>query len=372
MIEESHCECAAGSGLEAHCKHVFTALHGIEDMVRTKTIILHKVCTEELMAFKKPKKAFYSSPMESHRLPSKRKKTSNVLLYCPIKEEDVMENYKDYVRNLAVGFAATTGSKMPFLQLVKPANPYAVEMDHDYMEKSAKDLLLEDLLLKNVNQRQVDDVQVKTILQDASKDWHWFRSTRITASNFHAVCHSKGSTRQALANNILYPKKITTRATTHGKVHESVALQKYETLHGVKVDRCGLFISHTHPFIAASPDGLLQNEAVIEVKCPYIARYQAISVTTVPYLYECDGELKLKKKHNYYTQIQGQLFCTNRKYCKLVIYTFVDMVEIGIERDEDFIEEMILKLKSFYEEYLMPDIFNKYMYKYYDSVIKRS
>lgn len=53
-IEVSHCECAAGSGLEAHCKHVFTVLHGIEDIACSKTIIMHKVCTEELMAFKAP------------------------------------------------------------------------------------------------------------------------------------------------------------------------------------------------------------------------------------------------------------------------------------------------------------------------------
>lgn len=368
MIEESHCECAAGSGIEAHCKHVFTVLHGIEDMVRTKTIILHKVCTEELMSFKKPKKVFYYSPMKSHNLPSKRKKPCSVL-YNPIKEEDIMENYKDYVMNLAIGFA-TTGSRMPYMQVIKPANPYAIEMDHDYMEKSAKDLLLENLLLKNINQQQVDDIQLKTKLQDASKDWHRLRSVRITASNFHAVCNSRGSTRQALANNILYPKKFQTRATVHGKVHESTALQKYENFLSAKVDRCGLCISLTHPFIAASPDGMLQNETIIEVKCPYVARHYAITTTTVPYLYESNGELKLKKKHNYYTQIQGQLFCTNRKYANLVVYTFVDMKIIYIEKDEEFIKEMVLKLTSFYEEYLQPAIFNKYLYKYYDSVIK--
>lgn len=368
MIEESHCECAAGSGLEAHCKHVFTALCGIEDMVRTKTIILHKVCTEEIMIFKKPKKMFYGSPMQSHDLPSKRRRLSNIL-YCPIKEEDIMENYEDYVKNLAIGFA-TTGSKMPYLQVIKPANPYSIEMDHDYMEKSAKDLLLENLLLKNINQEQVEDVKVKTALQDASKDWHLIRSVRITASNFHAVCHSRGNTRQALANNILFPRKFSTRATTHGKVHEPVALQKYETFLSAKIDRCGLCISFTHPFLAASPDGILQNETVVEVKCPFVSRHCAITPNTVPYLYECDGDLKLKKKHNYYTQIQGQLFCTNRKYCNLVIYTFVDMKVIFIERDEDFINEMVLNLTSFYEEYLQPAIYNKYLYKYYDSVIK--
>lgn len=90
--------------------------------MRTKTIIMHKVCTEELMAFKKPKKVFYASPMRSHDLPSKRRKLGNIL-YCPINEPDIMENYEEYVRNLAIGFSSTSGSKMPYLQVIKPANP---------------------------------------------------------------------------------------------------------------------------------------------------------------------------------------------------------------------------------------------------------
>lgn len=57
---------------------------------------------------------------------------------------------------------------------------------------------------------------------------------------------------------------------------------------------------------------------------------------------EQNGELKLKIKHNYYTQIQGQLFCTNRKFCNLIVYTFKDMKVIYIERDTDSISEIIL------------------------------
>lgn len=243
-------------------------------------------------------------------------------------------------------------------------------MDHDYMKKGAKELLLEKLLLKNVSQQQVNEVKISTLAQNASKDLHLFRSVRITASIFHAVCHSKGSTRQVLANNILCPKKFNTRATTHGKVHEPDALKKYGAFLSARIDRCGLCISLTHPFLAASPDGLLQSETVIEVKCPFVCRYGVITPITVHYLYECNGSLHLKKKHQYYRQIQGQLFCTNRKFCNLVVYTFIDMKVIYIERDEEFINEMVLNLTSFYNECLQPSIYNKYLYKYYDTVIK--
>ncbi|KAJ2939037.1 hypothetical protein O0L34_g19017 [Tuta absoluta] len=162
MIEESHCECAAGSGLEAHCKHIFTVLHGIEDLVRTKSIIMFQVCTEKLMTFKQPRKVFYDSPMQSHKLPSKEKKSVNVL-YSPLKEVDIIDDYESYLKNLAIGLASTTGSKMPYLQLIKPANPYAMEVDHSYTEKSAQDLLLENLLLKNITEQKANDVQYNTV-----------------------------------------------------------------------------------------------------------------------------------------------------------------------------------------------------------------
>lgn len=370
-ILETHCECAAGSGVEAHCKHIFTTLHGIEDMSQTKSIIMHKVCTQEIMSFKRPKKPYYESPMQSHHLPNKRRKISDTVLYNPLDESSIMDNYEDYVRNLTVAVASKVQHKIPFLQTVKPANPYAIVADHDYCISNHEDRLLESLLLKNVTLQQVEDVKNATCQQSGSKEWHQQRSVRITSSIFHAVCHSKEGTRKILAQNILCPKKFTSRATTHGKVHEAVALQKYERFLSAKIDRCGLCISETHPFLAASPDGLLQNETVIEVKCPFVPRRCPITPNTVPYLYYSNNELKLKPKHNYYTQIQGQMFCTNRKYGNLVVYTFVDMAVIYVERDEEFITDMVCKLTSFYENHLRPAVLDKHLYKNYDSIIKK-
>ncbi|KOB73201.1 Uncharacterized protein OBRU01_11100 [Operophtera brumata] len=71
-VEETHCECAAGSGPEAHCKHILILMFGVEDMVRHKCITLYQVCTQQLMTFKRPK-PFYASPMQCHKI-AKRKK----------------------------------------------------------------------------------------------------------------------------------------------------------------------------------------------------------------------------------------------------------------------------------------------------------
>lgn len=195
-IEESHCECAAGSGVEAHCKHVMVSLHGVEDMVHTKTIILYQVCTQKLMDFKRPRKVYFYSPKQAQKLPCKRTQSVN---YLPLKEEDIMDNYNNHIKNLAVSYGNTT---MPILQMVRPANPYAIENNHQYVKKSLKEKMLEDLLLKNPSTEKICDVERSTRLQCKCKELHTHRSCRITASNFHAVTHiiRQGIVRQAHKN----------------------------------------------------------------------------------------------------------------------------------------------------------------------------
>ena len=58
----------------------------------------------------------------------------------------------------------------------------------------------------------------------------------------------------------------------YGKEKEGEALAELnkflaETGAG-RVEPCGLFVDRNKPFLAASPDGVVGSEAVVEVKCP--------------------------------------------------------------------------------------------------------
>ncbi|KAJ0169710.1 hypothetical protein K1T71_014895 [Dendrolimus kikuchii] len=173
-------------------------LHGIEDMVRTKTIILHQVCTQKLMDFKRPSKVFFESPIQAQHMPIKRKWMVN---YSPLQEHDIMDNYQDYFTNLAVSYGNTT---MPILQMVKPANPYAIEWDHNYLEESVKDQFLKELALINITKQKIMDVERNTREQYRCHEWHKMRSCRITASNFYTVIHSKPNTQEHLVQKMLF------------------------------------------------------------------------------------------------------------------------------------------------------------------------
>lgn len=366
-IEQCNCECAAGSGIQAHCKHVHVLLLAVEDMVRTKTIILHQVPTQRLMSFNKPSKIYYKSPIQAQNIPTINKR-KRIINYDPLSPEDIIPNYNDYVRNLAINYGAST---MPILQTFEPANPYGVEWDHNlYTINNFKDKILEDLLLKNVSQEKIEQVEIQTRQQDKSPEWHKYRSCRATASLFYTITHARTGQKHIL-EKIMHPKDTNTKAITHGKIYEEITKIQYESEFGINIQKCGLFINKDYPFLAASPDGLIGEETVVEIKCPYSARHKPINPVTVPYLEMVDGQLSLKKKHPYYAQIQGQLLCTGRKYCNFIVYTFKEIKVLYISKDENFIEEMLKGLIDFYNNYLEKEILNKYYYRNYDIIMPK-
>ncbi|KAL0884189.1 hypothetical protein ABMA27_016194 [Loxostege sticticalis] len=340
-VEESNCECTAGSGIHAQCKHVATVLYGMVDMLHHKTALLEEVSTQKLQSFHHPKKKYYSTPLKAQNLPNKR--IQGNLNFHPYQENINKEKYNEKIRNLVLNF---TYSTMPIKQLYRPANPYAVEWDHGSYSIPLKDKILESLYLNNVSSADIKTIEQETRKQSQNVEWHKCRKHRLTASDFYTVCHLRVQTMPSFARNLLFRSSVSTRATNHGKVNEKVALKQYCEKYGLKVKECGLFINKEKPYLGASPDGLLGHETVVEVKCPYSTRFCLINPVTVPYLYQTNGILQIKRNHPYYYQIQGQLYCTNRKYCNLIIYTYKDMQVLYIERDENFIAEMIDKFKK--------------------------
>lgn len=114
--------------------------------------------------------------------------------------------------------------------------------------------------------------------------------------------------------------------------------------------------------MAASPDGVIDDKTIVEIKCPYSSRNSQITSITVPYL----SENGLKKSHQYYYQVQGQLFCTNASKCHFVVYTHEDLKCFVIERDNEFILDMVDQLKNFYHTHFKPLLLVKYVYKNYN------
>ena len=112
-----------------------------------------------------------------------------------------------------------------------------------------------------------------------------------------------------------------------------------------------------YPFLAASPDGVVSDGSLIEVKCPFNGRNTKIKTGKLfPWLEERDGHLMLKKNHDYFFQVQGQLKIAQRKSCYFVTYTHCDVVIENIAFDEEFYDKMFLRLCNFYSDHYLPTV----------------
>ncbi|CAN7982444.1 unnamed protein product, partial [Ixodes hexagonus] len=128
---------------------------------------------------------------------------------------------------------------------------------------------------------------------------------------------------------------------------------------GVTVQPCGLFIDLIHGFLAASPDGLIGTDGIVEVKCPEPMRHETAKKAAEKYndrKYE-GTDPKLSTKHFFYYQIQGQLHITGRKFCDFIVYTEHGIDVQRIQKDEEFWQtEMEPFLTRFYKECVLPEI----------------
>src|SRR5690625_2640395 len=95
--------------------------------------------------------------------------------------------------------------------------------------------------------------------------------------------------------------------TEWGNEHEADAIRRYEEEQFVTVH--GQQENVSEGWLSCTPDGLVGDDGLVEVKCPY-SEYVHLS-----YLLDTD---ELVKKYN--DQVQFQMMLTGRKWCDLVSY----------------------------------------------------
>jgi exodeoxyribonuclease (lambda-induced) len=128
---------------------------------------------------------------------------------------------------------------------------------------------------------------------------------------------------------------------------EPLAFAKFKELKGLdflEVTNCGFFEYEKHA--GASPDGLVSDNAVLEIKCPKSTTFFKLVAT---------GEIDQK----YIAQMQMQMLCTETDKAYFFNYLIHDGVEyyheIIVERDEAMIEkikERLAEAITIKEEYI--------------------
>ena len=102
----------------------------------------------------------------------------------------------------------------------------------------------------------------------------------MQSSNFGRICKATDKTDFIKLADSMTVTNLKTPVLLHGQNYESVALSKYEEIFGRAPRKCGIFVSESYPFIAASPDGIGDNEKFVEVKCPFVVKDKLITPKT--------------------------------------------------------------------------------------------
>ena len=204
--------------------------------------------------------------------------------------------------------------------------------------------------------------------------WHHQRKLRLTASNFGRVAKRRSTTPVAnLVKSLLYSKAFSTEATRWGTQHEDDAKKQYlEYLHSsghptASIKESGLVIDNDSPSLACSPDGLVdipgEEGVVVEFKCPYAAAKEGLDPVTAAKTLKTffckasvKGSLELKRRHDYFYQVQGTMAITGRSWCDFVVWLPQGMSVERIHFEEDLWAETKPKLLDFYQRALLPEL----------------
>ena len=193
-----------------------------------------------------------------------------------------------------------------------------------------------------------------------SQEWLQCRIGKVTASRVADILAKTKTGPSASRQNYLIElalqlatgnieQSYTNDAMQWGIDNEAQARVAYEIQSGNFVDQVA-FVDHpSMPHFGCSPDGLINDDGIVEIKCPNSATHWAY--------------MKAKEPPNkYFIQVQTQLCCTGRKWADFVSFDprmpeSSQLLIVRINRDDEFIAIIEEEVETFtlevVKEYLL-------------------
>ena len=200
------------------------------------------------------------------------------------------------------------------------------------------------------------------MIEQGTDEWFAIRIGKVTASRVADVIAKTKSGYSASRDNYMAQlvcerltgqkgESFTNAAMQHGTETEPLARLAYEVSQNVLVDQVGFVPHPTIKMAGASPDGLVGDNGLLEIKCPNTATHiETLLSESVP--------------TKYYTQMQFQMACTGRQWCDFVSFdnrlpTELQLFVKRVPRDSMYIRLMEDEIVQFITE--LDDKINKLM-----------
>lgn len=144
-----------------------------------------------------------------------------------------------------------------------------------------------------------------THLQQRSEAWLRARDKKVTCSNVGALLGLVSYTPRQKAYERALGKSAFegNDATKHGVLHEQDGINAYTSRTGNNVEETGLHQHNLYHWLAGSPDGLVGETGMVEVKCPYY------------------NKVHMSIPDHYWLQMNLLLEITDREWCDFLSWS---------------------------------------------------
>lgn len=189
-------------------------------------------------------------------------------------------------------------------------------------------------------------------MEQRTAEWFEARKGMITASNVGAIrghdpYRGPDDVMRAMVREYhgADPEFQGNCATEWGTQMEDTAKAAYTMETGQAIEEAGFLRAHHPAWLGASPDGLVDDDGMTEIKCPYgLRNYDADSL-------EFKGIGPGIQPH-YYDQMQVQMFVAGRQWCDFFQWAPAGTCLVRVYHDEAWIRDIIEDCSAFYDRYL--------------------
>ena len=312
------------------------------------------------------------------------------------------ESAKPIILSIVPGFATLFRHKALDVSLPKPIS--------SYFNKDLVGLTLEEIQehceeifnsIVSISESQSEAIEQLTRGQSKSVLWKEFRAGRPSGSNAGPVFRTNIQEPSLwLLNNICYPSKssftgndatrypnlyvqfyknyVSFIADRWGSKMEKKAmkiLEKEIIDQGTHTDfsmqhDCGVIIKPGEGYVCGSPDGRVSCRChgqlgLVEMKCPHKHRDVCVKVAAKASDFplsndDKNGTFTLKTNHDYYYQVQMQMYVACASFCIFCVYTNVSIAYTTVLPDVSLMEQMSVKAKLYFREVVLPQVVANY------------
>lgn len=191
-------------------------------------------------------------------------------------------------------------------------------------------------------------------MEQRTDDWFSARLGKVTASSLYKVLAKTktgyGADRGNYMTQLVLERVTGSKAESYtnasmqwGIDQEPFARAAYEASRGVLVDEVGFIPHPTIEASGASPDGLVGDDGMVEIKCP--------DSKTALECWLSDNPVESK----YFAQMQWQMRCADRSWCDYVVFDprmpeKAQLFVTRVERDDKWLEATEKEVIKFLSE----------------------